>query len=162
MTKPAKIYWEDLKPGTVHELGSVTTSADAMIAFAQEFDPQPFHVDEEAGEASIFGALCASGWFTCSVAMRLLVDGLLRHSSYMGSPGADNIKWLKPVYAGDTLTLKYTVVDSRPLRRRSDVGMVQAVSELYNQEGAKVMQAEGYTMFARRHPAPAESVAGAA
>ena len=59
---PTKIYWEDLKPGTVHALGSVTTSAEAMIAFAQEFDPQPFHLDEEAGEASIFGGLCASGW----------------------------------------------------------------------------------------------------
>ena len=156
---PTKIYWADLKPGTVHELGSVTTSAEAMIAFAQEFDPQPFHLDEEAGEASIFGGLCASGWFTCSVAMRLLVEHLLKHSSYMGSPGADNIKWLKPVYAGDTLSLKYTILDSRPLRRRADVGMVQSVCELFNQDGAKVLYAEGYAMFGRRHPAPADAMA---
>ncbi|MBX3654114.1 MAG: MaoC family dehydratase [Ramlibacter sp.] len=154
MARTPDICWEDLVPGTTRELGSVTTTAEAMIAFAQQFDPQSFHVDEKAGQESIFGGLCASGWFTCSVAMRLLVDNLFKYSSYMGSPGTESIKWLKPVYPGDTLSLRFTVLDSRPLRRRSDVGMVHATYDLFNQEGAKVLEVENYIMLGRRHPGP--------
>ncbi|MBX3585798.1 MAG: MaoC family dehydratase [Ramlibacter sp.] len=161
MARTPDIYWEDLLPGTVRDLGSVTTTAEAMIAFAQQFDPQPFHVDEQAGQASIFGGLCASGWFTCSVAMRLLVDNLFRYCAYMGSPGTESIKWLKPVYPGDTLSLRFTVLDSRPLRRRLDVGMVHATYELFNQEGAKVLEVENYIMVGRRHPGEAPTEQGA-
>ncbi|NUO73608.1 MAG: MaoC family dehydratase, partial [Frateuria sp.] len=98
-------YWEDLEPGSVRELGSVTPTAQEVREFASKFDPQPFHLDEEAGRRSVFGALCASGWHTCSMAMRLTVDNFLNESSSMGSPGLENIRWLKPVYPGDTLKL---------------------------------------------------------
>jgi acyl dehydratase len=146
------IYWEDLVPGTVRDLGSVTVLEKEIIAFATRFDPQPFHLDRQAGEDSIFGDLCASGWHTCSMAMRLTVDNLLRHSSSMGSPGLENVKWLHPVFAGDTLNLKHTILESRPLRRRLDTGLVLSAWEMSNQTGAPVLRMEGYGMFGRRTP----------
>lgn len=165
MTKATeKLYWEDLQPGTTRELGSVMPSTEEIIAFASQFDPQPFHMDEEAGQRSIYGGLCASGWHTCAMAMRLTVDNLLRNSSSMGSPGLESLKWLKPVYPGDTLTLKHTILESRPLRKRLNVGLVRSAWEMFNQEGEKVLYMEGYGMFKRRHPGTAEDTpeAGAA
>ena len=154
-----KYYWEDLQPGSVRELGQVTVSAEEIKKFAAQFDPQPFHLDEEAGRRSLFGGLCASGWHTCSLAMRLNVDNFLKESSSMGSPGLENIRWLKPVYPGDTLSLRQRVVESRPMRKRTDVGLVRTVWEMFNQKGEQVLQMEGYGMFRRRHPATAEEIA---
>ncbi|HVZ43873.1 MAG TPA: MaoC family dehydratase [Ramlibacter sp.] len=152
-------YWEDLQPGLVRELGSITPSAEDIVEFAQQFDPQPFHVDELAGKRSIYGGLCASGWHTCAMAMRLTVLNFLNESSSMGSPGLESLRWLKPVYPGDTLTLSYTIVESRPLRKRADVGLVRGRWEMSNQNGEKVMQMEGFGMFGRRHAATAEELA---
>lgn len=146
-------YWEDLQPGSERDLGSITPTADEIKAFAAQFDPQPFHLDEEAGRQSVFGALCASGWHTCSLAMRLTVDNFLRESSSMGSPGLENLRWLKPVYPGDTLSLKHRIVESRPLNSRPDLGLVRSVWEMSNQRGEQVLQMEGYGMFRRRTPA---------
>ena len=154
-----RIYWEDLEPGSVRELGSVTVSAEDIKEFAEQFDPQPFHLDELAGRRSIYGNLCASGWHTCALAMRLTVDNMLRHSSSLGSPGLDSLKWLKPVYPGDQLSLRHTILDSRPLRKRPDTGMVRARWELFNQDGGKVMEMEGYGFFGRREPATPEELA---
>ena len=81
------IYWEDMHVGEVQELGSITPTREEIIAFATQFDPQPFHLDEEAAKASVFGGLCASGWHTCAMAMRLMVTNYLCHTSSMGSPG---------------------------------------------------------------------------
>lgn len=159
MSSPIKYYWEDLKPGVVRDLGSVTPSAEEIKQFAGQFDPQPFHVDEAAGRESIYGNLCASGWHTCALAMRLTVQNFLNESSSMGSPGLDSLRWLKPVYPGDTLHLRYTITESRPLRKRSDTGMVRATWEMSNQHGEKVMQMEGWGMFRRRHPATPEEIA---
>jgi acyl dehydratase len=154
-----RYYWEDLQPGSTRELGSVTVNADEIKEFASQFDPQPFHVDELAGRRSIFGNLCASGWHTCALAMKLTVENFLNESSSMGSPGLENLRWLKPVYPGDTLTLKHSIVESRPLRTRRDTGLVRAVWEMFNQNGEKVMQMEGYGMFGRRTPANDEEIA---
>ena len=148
------IYWEDLEPCSTMELGSVTPTAHEIMHFARQFDPQPFHLDEAAGRASIFGGLCASGWHTCSLAMRLMVDNFLCRAASMGSPGLATLKWLKPVYPGDTLSLRHTIVESRPLRKRADVGLVQTVWEMFNQDGDKVLHMEGYGMFQRRTPDP--------
>ena len=147
-------YWEDLRPGSVRELGSVTPTAQEIHEFATQFDPQPFHLDEEAGRRSVFGALCASGWHTCSMAMRLTVDNFLNESSSMGSPGLENIRWMKPVYPGDTLRLTHRVTESRPLNSKPDIGLVRAVWEMHNQHGDQVLHMEGYGMFRRRTPAP--------
>ena len=154
-----KYYWEDLAPGLVRDLGSVTVSAQEIKEFAGQFDPQPFHLDEAAGRRSIYGNLCASGWHTCALAMRLTVQNFLNESSSMGSPGLENLRWLKPVYPGDTLRLQYTITESRPLRKRPDLGMVRASWEMSNQNGDKVMQMEGWGMFRRRQPATPEELA---
>ena len=154
-----KYFWEDLAPGSVRDLGSVTVSADEIRDFARRFDPQPFHLDEVAGRESIFGGLCASGWHTCSLAMKLTVENLLTESSSMGSPGVENLRWLKPVYPGDTLRLTHTIVESRPLRTRTDTGLVRAKWEMFNQNGEQVLQMEGYGMFGRREPAGPEEIA---
>jgi acyl dehydratase len=153
------IWWEDMQPGTVRELGTTTVTAEEIKEFARRYDPQPFHLDEEAGQRSMFGALCASGWQTCGLAMRLTVDNLLRHTDSKGSPGLESLKWLKPVYPGDVLSLRHTIVESRALRKRPDTGMVRARWELFNQHGDKVMEMEGYGFFGRRAPATAEELA---
>lgn len=146
------IYWEDLTPGSVRQLGSVTPTAQEIADFARRFDPQPFHLDEEAGARSAFGGLCASGWHTCAMAMRLTVDNFLSHAASMGSPGLENLRWLKPVFPGDTLRLQNTILASRPLGSRPDTGLVRSMWEMFNQQCDKVLQMEGYGMFRRRHP----------
>jgi acyl dehydratase len=151
-------WWEDLRPGTVRELGTTSVSAEEIKEFAAQYDPQPFHLDEEAGRRSLFGGLCASGWQTCALAMRLTVDHMLRDSSSLGSPGLESLKWLKPVFPGDRLSLRHTILESRALRKRPDTGMVRSRWEMFNQHGDKVMQMEGYGMFRRRHPATPEEI----
>jgi acyl dehydratase len=148
-----RYYWEDLQPGTTRDLGCVTPTADEIRAFAAQFDPQPFHLDEEAGRQSVFGGLCASGWHTCAMAMRLTVDNFLRESSSMGSPGLEKLSWLNPVHPGDTLTLSHTILESRPLRSKPDLGLVRSRWDMVNQRGEKVLHMEGYGMFRRRQPA---------
>lgn len=149
------LYWEDLQPGSVRDLGTTSVDAAQIKEFAGKYDPQPFHLDEEAGRQSLFGGLCASGWQTAALAMRLTVDNMLRHSSSQGSPGLESLKWLKPVYPGDRLNLRHTILESRPLKSRPDTGLVRSRWEMFNQDGDKVLEMEGYGMFGRRHPADA-------
>lgn len=147
------LYWEDLQPGSVRDLGSVSVDAEQIKEFAAKYDPQPFHLDEEAGRQSMFGGLAASGWQTACLAMRLTVDNMLRHTASLGSPGLESLKWLKPVYPGDLLNLRHTILESRPLKSRPDTGLVLSRWEMFNQHGVKVLEMEGYGMFGRRHPA---------
>lgn len=149
----ATIFWEDLTAGSVRELGSVTVDKDEVKEFASKYDPQPFHLDEEAGRNSLFGALAASGWHTAAMAMRLTVDNLLKHTASKGSPGLESLKWLKPVFPGDVLSLRHSILESRPLKSRPDTGLVRSRWEMFNQHGDKVLEMEGYGMFGRRHPA---------
>lgn len=155
----ASLYWEDLQPGSVRELGTTSVTAQEIKDFAGRFDPQPFHLDEEAGRRSMFGGLCASGWHTCGLVMRLTVDNLLRHTPSLGSPGLDSLKWLKPVFPGDVLSLRHTILEARPLRKRPDAGLVRSRWDVSNQWGELVMQMEGYGFFGRRHPATPEELA---
>jgi acyl dehydratase len=145
-----KLYWEDMLPGQVRDLGSITPTREEIIAFATQFDPQPFHLDDQAAQASVFGALCASGWHTCAMAMRLMVLHFLNGTSSLGSPGLENIKWMKPVFAGDTLRLQSTTTDVRPMSKRPDVGLVRNVWAMFNQHGEQVLHMEGWGMFRRR------------
>jgi len=144
------IFWEDMRVGEVRELGSITPTREDIIAFATQFDPQPFHLDEEAAKASVFGGLCASGWHTCAMAMRLMVTNFLQQTSSLGSPGLENIQWKKPVYPNDTLRLQTTVLETKPMGRRPDVGMTRNLWEMFNQHGDKVLHMEGWGMFRRR------------
>lgn len=156
---PEMLYWEDLQAGSVRDLGTTSVTAEEIKNFAGQFDPQPFHLDEEAGRQSLFGGLCASGWHTCALVMRLTVDNMLRDSSSLGSPGLDSLKWLKPVYPGDVLSLRHTILESRPLRKRPDTGLVRSRWDVTNQKGEPVLEMEGYGFFRRRHAATAEELA---
>ena len=151
-----KYYWEDMVVGQVRDLGSIVPSREETIAFASQFDPQPFHLDDEAAKASVFGALSASGWHTCAMAMRLMVTNFLHETSSLGSPGLENIRWQKPVYPGDTLRLHSTVLETKPMSKRPDVGMSRTLWEMFNQHGDKVLHMEGWGMFRRRTPASPE------
>ncbi|TSE38380.1 Bifunctional protein PaaZ [Tepidimonas fonticaldi] len=153
-----RIWWEDLAVGDSRDLGSLTVTEEEIVAFARQYDPQPFHLDPEAARHSVFGALCASGWHTCALAMRLMVTNFLHESSSLGSPGLESLKWLKPVFPGDELRLRHTIVDKRPMGKRPDVGLVRTVWALFNQHGEQVLHMEGWGMFRRREPgAPPQS-----
>lgn len=143
-------YFEDFAPGQVLELGSRTISRESMLAFAREFDPQPFHVDEEAAKRSIYGGLLASGWHTCSLWMRILCDGLLTDTASLGSPGIDELRWLKPVRPGDTLSVRMTILEAIPSRSKLDRGLLRSLTEMRNQHGEVVLTARGLSLFGRR------------
>lgn len=143
----ARYYWEDFKVGEVSEMGRRVVDKDEVIAFARQFDPQPFHVDEAAAQASMFGGLIASGWHTVSMTMRMMCDNYLLDSASLGSPGVDHVKWLKPVRPGDTIRAMRTVLESRRSTSRPEIGVVKTLWEVYNQDDALVMTMEGYGMF---------------
>lgn len=144
-------YWyEDMTPGRVFDLGKKTVSAEEIIRFAREFDPQPFHLSEDAGRKSILGGLSASGWHTCSMMMRMFYDSLLRWSASEGAPGIDAIEWRKPVLAGDTLSASTTVTDRRPLKSRPGIGLLHVRHTVVNQNGETVMIMENPSMFRMR------------
>lgn len=139
--------------GAVFELGSRVLSQDEMIAFARDYDPQPFHVDPEAARKSAFGTLVASGWQTVGIFMSLLVRGLLNDTSSMGSPGIDEIKWLRPVKPGDRLAARVRVLETIASKSRPDRGIVKTEGELTNEAGELVMTIRAVNFFGRR-PGP--------
>ena len=150
MSKHYKYYWEDFPDGNVSEFGGITLTQEDIVRFAKEFDPQPFHVDEAAAKKSMFGGVIASGWHTCALAMRMMCDAYLLESASMGSPGVENIRWLKPVRPGDTLRVRCIVLEARPLESKPHIGLVRNRWEVLNQNGEEVMQMEGFGMFKRR------------
>jgi acyl dehydratase len=152
------IYFEDIEIGAHRELGSYTFTADEIKQFAAQFDPQPFHLDEEAAKHSHFGGLVASGWHTASVFMKLqsrLINQIGADVSKAGpSPGYRNLRWLKPVFAGDTLTYSTEVVRKRELATRPQWGIVFSQVTAVNQRGELVYEFEASVMFARREAEP--------
>jgi acyl dehydratase len=149
----ARIYWEDFVVGQTREFGHHVVTREAVLEFARQFDPQPFHIDDGAAKQSLFGRLAASGWHTCAMAMRMMCDGYLLDAASLGSPGIDNLRWPHPVFPGDTLRMRSTVLASRPLASRPAVGIVHSRSEMLNQDGKIVLAMEGAGFFSRRHPA---------
>lgn len=147
---PPTRFWEDYELGAVYDIGSKTMTKEEMIDFASKFDPQPFHLDEEAGRKSIFGGLSASGWHTSSEVMRLLVDNYISRETSMGSPGIDELRWLKPVLAGDTISAKVRIMDKKPSRSRPEMGSIFNQYEVYNQRGELVMTMKGIGLMRRR------------
>ena len=145
-------YWEDFKVGEVHQIGEKLVDKAEIIAFAKQFDPQPFHVDEAAAKASIYGGLIASGWHTVALVMRMMCDSYLLDTASLGSPGIDNLKWLKPVRPGDTIRAQRTTLEVRASASRPEMGLVKTRWEVFNQNGEPVMTMEGYNMFRRRNP----------
>jgi acyl dehydratase len=143
-------YYEDFHEGQELDLGSRTVTEDEIIAFAREYDPQPFHVDREAAAASIYGGVIASGWHTCSMMMRMVVDGFMGGSSAMGSPGLEGVRWMQPVRAGDTLSVRYRTVKVKASTSRPDRGVVWSRWTATNQRGEEVCTIDGMGMFGRR------------
>ena len=145
-----KWYFEDFEVGKAIEVGSRTVTEEEIVAFARQFDPQPFHVDREAAAQSAYGGIIASGWHTCSLIMRMMVDGFLREAASLPSPGVDEIRWLKPVRGGDTLHVTTTALEARPSASKPDRGVVVTVWEARNQHGEVVATVKGLAMFMRR------------
>ena len=144
------LYWEDFPVGDTMEMGVHTFTEQEIIDFARQFDPQPFHIDPVAAKSSFFGGLVASGWHTCAIAMRLMVDKYVARSASLGSPGLDNIRWVAPVRAGDTIRYRRTTTKARPSESKPGVGLVHSRWEAFNQRGETVMTMEGWGMFRRR------------
>ena len=144
-------YFEDYRPGTVHEFpDTITVDEQRMIEFATEFDPQPFHVDKNADGP--FGGLIASGWHTAAMMMRLFADNYLSPVASLASPGVDQIRWLVPVRAGDTLRLRATVLDARRSTSKPDRGIVRTGVELLNQRDEVVMTLDATNFLLSRDP----------
>jgi acyl dehydratase len=143
-------YFEDFELGKTIEVGSRTVTEQEILDFATQFDPQPFHVNREAAAKSIYGSIIASGWHTCGIMMRLMVDGFLGKTASMGSPGVDEIRWVKPVRPGDTLTVTTTATDIRPSASKPDRGVVATEWRAVNQRGELVCTVKGMGMFLRR------------
>lgn len=153
-------YFEDFRPGETIELGSRTVTEAEIIAFARDYDPQSFHIDPEAARHTALGGIIASGWHTAALFMRLFVDGALKESSALASPGVDELRWLKPVRPGDRLGARITVLDAVPSRSKPDRGLVRHACEVTNQRGETVMTMRTLALFGRRPAAPLHAARG--
>lgn len=140
-------YYEDIETGTTREFGSYTVEKEEIISFAEQYDPQPFHVDESAAEDSIFGELVASGWHTAAMTMRMLVDHRLDDDRSMGAVGIDELQWKQPVRPGDTLSVRTEVVDKEPWD--DDLGLVCSRTTVFADE-REVMSMTGNVLYQRR------------
>ena len=149
-----ELYFEDHIPGSVEPMGSVKVTEEEIIAFAKRYDPQVFHVDPEAAKNTPFAGLVASGWHTVALAMRLIVDNRLSRVKNVGSPGAEEVRWLKPVRPGDTLTVQATIVEARRSRSKPDRGVIKALIEISNQAGEVVTTWKGVNIVLCRTARP--------
>ena len=146
-------YFEDIVAGTVYEFGQVRIEEDEIIDFAQRFDPQPFHTDPEAAKRSVYGGLIASGWHTASLMMKIMVENYLSPVASLGSPGVDELRWLRPVRPGDMLSVRVTVLDTRRSRSKPDRGLIHSYVEVLNQDAEVVMTLKGMNFFRCRESA---------
>ena len=144
------LFFEDFRPGEARETASVTVTKEEIVAFARQFDPQPFHVDEEAARRSPFGGLIASGWHTAALCHRLIVALLGPASGSLGSPGVDELRWLKPVRPGDELSVRVEVLEAIPSRSKPDRGLVKLRYTMRNQNGEEVMTMIALGLVLRR------------
>jgi acyl dehydratase len=147
--------YEDFSVGEVVEAGPHLVTAEDIRSFAARFDPQPMHLEGSAAQNTVVDGLYASGMHTVCIHMRLLVDGFLRNTRGMGSPGVEEVRYLAPVRAGDSLTLRLEVTNLRASASRPDIGFLRFRSEILNQSGTPVMSMVSTLMFARRDAAKA-------
>jgi len=147
-------FFEDFSPGEVTEFGDYLITEEEILEYARRYDPQPFHVDREAAAESMFGGLIASGWMTGSIMMRLLVEHFISPISGMGSPGVDEVRWPKPVRAGDRLRVRITTIEAKRSQSKPDRGIIQVQQEMINQHGDTVMSLRGTSFLKCRTPAP--------
>ena len=141
------LHYEDFPAGEIVTYGAYEVTAEEIIGFAAEYDPQPFHLDEEAGRASILGGLCASGWHVCAMLNRMNVDAYLVRSAGMGSFGLEEVKWLRPVVVGDTLRIRRSTVERRVSARRPEMGIIKFHWQMLNQDDEFKLDALGFNLF---------------
>jgi acyl dehydratase len=146
-------YLEDYVAGEAYTYGRVTIDEASIIAFARQYDPQPFHIDPLAAAGSIYGGLIASGWQTVAVMMRMLVDHVISPASSLGSPGCDDLRWLLPVRPGDSLAVRIEILSARHSRSKPDRGLVGCRLEIANQRDEVVMTLQTVLLVRARQPA---------
>lgn len=145
-------YFEDFSVGQVFNTGRFKVDADQIKAFAKQFDPQPFHLDEEAAKNSVFRGLAASGWHTAALTMRLMADGEFKPAGGIIGVGFDELSWSRPVRPGDELHAKSEILELRPSKSRPDRGLIRARTTTYNQNGEAVQSFVGNLIVPRRTP----------
>jgi len=156
------LYLEDFAVGDRREFGRYPVTSEEVIDFGRKYDPQPFHIDPEAAAETHFGGLIASGWHTCGMFMKMLADDMVAQGGgSLGSPGVDEIRWLKPVRPGDELSVRSEVVEVRPSKSKPDRGIVRSSYEIFTQDGAAVMTLTSVAMMNRR-PGTATATSNAA
>ena len=161
------LFWEDLQPGSVRELGTTSVTAEEIKEFAAKYDPQPFHLDEAAARDSLFGGLCASGWHTAAhlirgiIVTRVQANGIApaavmategRRAAYGPSPGFRDLRWLKPVYVGDTISYRGRLIEKIDLRTRPNRGLLASAMQGRNQRGEIVFSVTSLVLADRREP----------
>jgi acyl dehydratase len=145
------LYFEDVEPGTKSSFGRYEVTRQEVIEFASKYDPQPFHLSDEAAAKTYFGRLSASGWHTAAMMMRMLVDNMSDiQQAGLGSPGIDELRWLTPVYPGDILRVETEILDKRPSRSRADMGSFRSRATIFNQDDVAVMTAVSIGLIRRR------------
>lgn len=152
------IYYEDIVPGATKRFGEYHVTREEVIDFASKYDPQPFHLDDEAAAQTHFGRLSASGWHTCAMTMAMMVEDMkASQSASLGSPGIDNLRWIKPVYPGDTLTCESETISKRRSKSRPDMGLTKGRTSVFNQHGDLVLEMFANGLIKVRDPsAPIE------
>ncbi|WP_300379993.1 MaoC family dehydratase [Henriciella sp.] len=148
-------YYEDMVVGTVtHSPRAYKVTREEVIDFASKYDPQPFHLDDEAAANTFFGRLSASGWHTAAMTMRLMVEGMQdkEPTAGLGSPGIDELKWHKPVYPGDELRVETTLVSKRRMKSRPDMGLTKSQQKVFNQDDELVLSMIGNGLIRVRDP----------
>jgi len=150
-----KLHWEDFEPGAVAVYGPRLVTREEIVAFAAEFDPQPMHLDEAAASATMLGGLGASGWHVCCLLMRIIADGFVLDASSMGSPGIEELRWLKPLRPGTNIRVRATVLESRPSNSRPDMGLTKFRYEVLDEAGDCLTTMVSTSMWGRRQPGAA-------
>ncbi len=147
------VYFEDLEIGTKASFGHYAVTRDEVIEFATKYDPQPFHLDDDAAALTHFGRLSASGWHTCAMVMRMLVDNMTtRKQAGLGSPGLDELRWLKPVYPGDVLRIETELLSKKRSQSRPEMGSMQSIVRVFNQDDVMVMSMHSIGLIQVRNP----------
>ncbi|MDN3645478.1 MaoC family dehydratase [Pontixanthobacter aestiaquae] len=135
------LYFEDIEVGSIHAFGHYEVTREEVLQFAESFDPQPFHLDDEAAAKTHFGRVSASGWHTCSMSMRMMVENMKdREQAGLGSPGVDQLRWKKPVYPGDTLRMESEILEKRRSKSRPEMGIFKSQLKTFNQNGEVVLE----------------------
>ena len=159
MNKSKLLHWEDVEIGKANTYGAYAVTKAEIFEYARAYDPQPHHVDEEAAKLSLTKGLCASGWHTCAMFMRILYDGVLKNAASLGASGIDEVKWIKPVRPGYVLKARSVCTGKRLMNSREGVGIAQMKHEILNQDDELLMTMENAQFLAVRDPATARAEA---